>query len=139
MGLEKSFKVEIDGQDYTIELDNLAVIKFEQMVEMPWFEWGMEYLSNDKGENRWQPSMNDGLKLLVCALRKHQPRKKFTVESLAEIVTIEDMYAGDLAAKLFACWIALYPEAKDIDQVKPDSEEVPKEDPLEENPPDGGT
>jgi hypothetical protein len=141
VSLEKVFEVEIGDKTYKIEMDNMAIVNFEKAVNMGFIDWARKIgLVVDEGNGTWMPPYLDALKLLICVLRKHQPRTRFTVESLTKYVGPKDIYGKHKTGlNLLACFTAVIADDEDTEAIKDDSAEAGEDDPLAEKPRDGGT
>jgi hypothetical protein len=113
VSLEKVFEVEIDGKPYNIEIDNMAYLKFERLMGKSAVTWAIEAM-NTTG----QPKYEDMLKLLICALAKHHPKLRLTVELLMPKIPIRSMFINlgqdSLGDKLITALHATFAEDKDI-------------------------
>jgi hypothetical protein len=142
VSLEKVFDVEVGGKEYKIEMDNMALIRFERSIERSWLDWGNDYIHGNDGEGmRWQPPFEDAIKFLISALKKHQPKLKFTVESIAnsEDVTVQNIYNGELGISMLGCYLSLFPDVSDLESSESESAEAGEDDPLDEKPNFGQT
>jgi hypothetical protein len=138
VSFEKVFEVEIDGKPYNIEIDNMAYLKFERLMGKSAVTWAIEAM-NTTG----QPKYEDMLKLLICALAKHHPKLRLTVDLLQSKIPTRSMFINlgkiSLGDTLIKALHASFAEDEDIKGLELESLEDSEPDPLAEKPRDGGT
>lgn len=138
MGLEKVFEVEIDGKDYKIEMDNLAYLNFERLVGASPVTWSLGAQTTTG-----QPKYDHMLKLLICALKKHHPKLRLTVDMLQAKVKPRELFINlnkdSLGDKLIEALTATLAEDDDISLTDSDPMEEVDKDPLDESEKTGQT
>lgn len=138
MSLEKAYDVEIGDKDYVLEMSNLALFEFERLTGKGYMEWIQTYILDSEGDIKWQPPYGDFLKLVICQLKKHQPRTKFTVATLSNHIGPKDVIST-LGVSVMNCLTACLVDDEDVDSQDDDSPEAGADDPLDESPKTGTT